>query len=92
MYERNQRHSEENDRRGYASPASGWIAKSRNPHPIFVWASFTGPTSLADTASFRSGRFPGYPLLMVTCIIHRKLCPASTPVGREYPLLVPVNS
>ncbi|KAL2701591.1 hypothetical protein AAEP93_005889 [Penicillium crustosum] len=33
-----------------------------------------------------------HPLLMVTCIIHRKLCPASTPVVREYPLLVPVNS
>ncbi|CAP80537.1 hypothetical protein PCH_Pc12g09100 [Penicillium rubens Wisconsin 54-1255] len=70
MYERSQRHSEEDDRRGYASPASGWIAGSRNPHPIFVSACFTGPTSLADTASFRSGRFPGYPLLKVICIIH----------------------
>ncbi|KAJ5603805.1 hypothetical protein N7537_006761 [Penicillium hordei] len=71
MYERSKRHSEENDYRGYASPASGRIAESRNTHPIFVSASFTGPTSLADTASFRSGRFPGYPLLKVTCIIHR---------------------
>ncbi|KGO69199.1 hypothetical protein PITC_096120 [Penicillium italicum] len=42
MYERSQRHSEESDRHGYASPASGWIAESRNPHPIFVSASFHG--------------------------------------------------
>lgn len=87
MYKINQRHSGENDRRGYASPASGWIAESRNPHPIFVSASFTGPTSLADTASFRSGRFPGYPLLMVTCIIHRKvdLCRVGKPDKRTRP-------
>jgi hypothetical protein len=42
-----QRHSEESDRRGYAGPASGWIAGPRNPSP----AIFMGPTSLADTVS-----------------------------------------
>ena len=47
-------------------------AGSQNSGTKCVSSSFTGPTSVAETASVQSGRFPGYPLLKVTYIIYRQ--------------------